>query len=781
MMNLSTTNDTINNSFHHSNELINSKPQLSMNLNTLNSNPIFLQKAEINYNSLPTPKSENLKLKLIEKDKTIFEYMKKEKEYIKTIENLKLLQKEKDEELIKFKEEIREFEIKLSKKENIINQKYEEFSLITDENKNLIKNLQKNNCDLNHKIIDLNNIIKAYENKKKINYEQNQKISGQIKDLISQIEKNEELLKSMKKYENELKEENKQIPSLKRKLADFENMIKTYQNQIKELKKNSIKNCNEKEELNNLINQKSEELKKEQISKQYVIRLNYKIDYLSNELNSKNIENENINNKYSLLKKDIDIFINLFIKELNNYLNYLETLNIFSKNMYKLPLDNFPNFENLNINQEFRGKYDFLGDVINKIKQKIIDILNKNIEKNQNVLIDYNNKENKFKILLEEKDKILQNKNELENTLLNTNEQIQKYKIELKKFQKDYIKLKSDLLKMQDLNKDFILKNKALTRNFNDFIDDIKNQLKDFPYNNKVNKNNDKNKIISQINSLIILNKELNNQIKNLEKENKGYKIELNQTIKDNQNLKNELHNNSKDLTDKIKIIKNENNNEFLEQKKMLYDKIHKLNDLLEESNQIIKTYEKETSELKNKNIKLENNIKLLTNSHCELEKIINSSTDGLKSEIDIKDQKYNDLLKELQLKDIHIKSLENLFDKQNRPDPGKIFSKINAIPLEVNSEKNNNNYEDQLNTTFNKDKNYNNFDQRRNEQDFQRDDITEMKLNKLINNFEIRNKIYNFNNNQNPIEYNNNFIDNDFKNENIDEQNYILDENISK
>ena len=227
--------------------------------------------------------------------------------------------------------------------------------------------------------------------------------------------------------------------------------------------------------------------------------------------------------------------------------------------------------------------------------------------------------------------------------------------------------------------------------------------------------------------------------------------------------------------------IKKEDNNEFLEQKKMLYDKIHKLNDLLEESNQIIKTYEKETSELKNKNIKLENNIKLLTNSHYELEKIINSSTDGLKSEIDIKDQKYNDLLKELQLKDIHIKSLENLFDKQNRPDPGKIFSKINAIPLEVNSEKNNNNYEDQLNTTFNKDKNYNNFDQGRNEQDFQRDDITEMKLNKLINNFEIRNKINNFNNNQNPIEYNNNFIDNDFKNENIDEQNYILDENISK
>ena len=121
---------------------------------------------------------------------------------------------------------------------------------------------------------------------------------------------------------------------------------------------------------------------------------------------------------------------------------------------------------------------------------------------------------------------------------------------------------------MQDLNKDYMLKNKILNRNFNDFCDDIKNQLRDFPYNNKVNKNNTKNKIISQINSLIILNKELNNQIKNLEKENRGYKLELNQTLKDNKNLKNELYNNSKDLKDKINTMKNNNENEFLDQKK---------------------------------------------------------------------------------------------------------------------------------------------------------------------------------------------------------------------
>ena len=62
------------------------------------------------------------------------------------------------------------------------------------------------------------------------------------------------------------------------------------------------------------------------------------------------------------------------------------------------------------------------------------------------------------------------------------------------------------------------------------------------------------------------------------------------------------------------------------------------------------------------------------------MEKIINTSTSGLKSEIDIKDQKYNDLLKELQLKDVHIKSLERLIDQRNKPVPGKIFTKTNFI-----------------------------------------------------------------------------------------------------
>ena len=485
-MNLSTTNETINDSYQNQNQNINmctnTKPQLSISPNTLNSNPFILPKNDgLNYSSLSSPKSGNLKLKLIEKDKIIFDYMKKEKEYLRAIDDVKSSLKEKEDEIAKLKQEIKELEIKFSNKENLLNLQNEEYSMITDEKRNMISNLQKENNDLKNDIFKLNNIIKAFECDKKNMYEEHQKNGSKISELINQISKNEKILKIFKQNENNLKEENKQIPSLKRKIADLENILMDYQNKVNELKKHNDKANYDKEELNNIINQKKEEIQKEKVNEQYVIRLNYKIDYLSNELNSKNIENENINNKYSIMRKDIDTFVNIFLKELNNYLNYLEGLNIFSKTLHKLPVNTFPNFENVNISQDFRVKYEILGEVIYQIKEKIIDILNKNIEKNQNILCEYVNKENKYKLLLDEKDKILQNKNDKENAIICANDQIQKYKKDIQKFNKEYSKLKTEILELKNTNKECILKNKELIQNYNDFISDIQNQLKDFP------------------------------------------------------------------------------------------------------------------------------------------------------------------------------------------------------------------------------------------------------------------------------------------------------------
>ena len=713
MMNLSTTND-------------------SMNADNQN---ILFTKENI--------KPENIKI-IIEKDKRILDYIQQEKNFINTINELKATIAKKDIEISELIQEKKELEYNFNKKENLTNQCNEKYIKENNQLKNRILNYQEEIETLKQKILNKENLIKSYDENKKETYEQNNKKNNEILELINQIKKNEELLKNMKIKEKEIKEENKKIPGLKRKINDLENIIKQYKNEIIDLNDNNQKIKNEKENLNDVINIKTNEIKKEKVNEQYVIRLNYKIDYLSKELNNMNIENEILNNQNISLNNELNQFFSIFSKELNNYLNYLESLNIFSKSLHKMPLSILPNFENISKNDKYLTKYENLGKIIIKIEEKIIDILNKNIEKNQDVFIDIINKENNFKELLNEKDELSKNKIELENNIICLNNEINKYKTELQIFKKDYNKIKNEFSEIKNKNKDLILKNKTSKQQLNDFINDIKNQLKNFPtlHKNKNNKNI-KNEIIDQINSLIILNKELNDQIKNLELERNKYKEELNKTFNDNTSLRSELstkNEEKKNLGNEINQIKSEYENEISNQKKILYEKIRKLNNLLEESNSIIKSYEKEVASLKSQKSKLEDNLRILSNSHKELEKIINTNTTGLKDQLDIKEQKYNDILKELSIKDIHIKSLEKLIETQNKPIPGKIFSQIEVIP--VNLEQNNNN---KINTILNRGKN----------EDFYRNEYDELKLNKLINGFEVNNKVNNFLENENRAQKN--------------------------
>ena len=715
MMNLSTTNDTINmDNTNYLQTKENEKPLDS----TLN-------------------KNENMKINIIEKDRIIFNYMKQEKDYMNTINKLKNDIKEKEIEILKLNQDKNELEYNLKKKENIIEQRTAQYKKENDELKNRIIYNEKEIENLKAELLNKENIIKLYDEDKKDTFEQNNKKNNDIFELINQIKKNETLLKNMKLTEKNLKEENKTIPVLKRKIDELEFAIKQYKNEIKELKNNNIKMINDKEELNNIIDINKNEIRKEKVNEQYVIRLNYKIDYLSKELNNKNIENEILNNQNISFDNDLNNFFNIFSKELNNYLNYLEGLNIYSKSLHKMPISILPNFDNSKINEKNRIKYENLVNILNKLKEKIIDILNKNIEKNQDIFIDVMNKDNNYKSILNEKEELIKNKIELENNIIILNNEINKYRTELQIFKKDFYKMKNENSEIKNKNKDLLTKNKSIKQQLNDFINDIQNQLKNFPIakeeKNK-NKKDIKKEIICKINSLIILNKELNEQIKNMEIEKNKYRDELNQTFKDNSSLKSELsikNEEKKNLGNEMKQMKSKHEKEITDQKKLLYEKIYKLNNLLEESNEIIKTYEKEISILRNKNDKLENNLKILTNSHTELEKIINSNTSGLKNQLDIKEQKYNDILKELSIKDIHIKSLEKIIENQNKPIPGKIFTKIEALPanFEINNKT--------MNDIFTSNK------------------YKEIKLNKLINGFEINNKVDEYNKNEENVDVN--------------------------
>ena len=116
-------------------------------------------------------------------------------------------------------------------------------------------------------------------------------------------------------------------------------------------------------------------------------------------------------------------------------------------------------------------------------------------------------------------------------------------------------------------------------------------------------------------------------------------------------------------------------------------------------------------AELKNKNSKLEFNLKMLTQSHQELENIVNSNENGLKEQIDIKENDYQNLIKEIQLKDLQIKSLQNLLAQYQE---GKNEDGINDYLIQNEEYK-----EDDSIVSFAK------------------DNFREMQLNKLINNLD--------------------------------------------
>ena len=112
----------------------------------------------------------------------------------------------------------------------------------------------------------------------------------------------------------------------------------------------------------------------------------------------------------------------------------------------------------------------------------------------------------------------------------------------------------------------------------------------------------------------------------------------------------------------------------------------------------------------------------MLTDSHSQLEKILNNNTSGLKSELEMKEQNYNELLKELEIKDLHIKSLEKLLGEHN---PVDIYSNI------ITKDNTNSNKNENFNVTFS-----NKFKQ--SESSFEKDDEREKELNQLVNKFNV-------------------------------------------
>ena len=711
---------------------------------------------ETNMTSIGSNQINKYKLQVIEKDKIIFDLKQKEKELNKHINDLNLSLTEKDDQIFHLDNRIKELLQALKSTEAQTEIKFNQFSENEKNFNQKINDIIIENENLKNKVQNLSAVIEANETSLKNLYIEKQKNEEYIQKLLDELKKKENVIDINQNKKQILINENKQLPWLKGKIDDLEKIILELKDEIVGLRDINDKLIEEKNELNELVKKKEEEIQKNRIYEQSLINLNNKNILLNKEIQKKGNDIQSLDDKYLSLLNNNETFIHLITNELGNFLNYLESINMnnlisLNNSPFKIPLHNLPNFEHTKLDENFMLKYEILTKCILQIEEKITDMLN--------VCKNSINKINHDMILLDEKNQnIINEKNDikkenfaLKNKITDLTQDNNDKNLTLQKKVNELTDMQNQNQLLKKDKEDLIYRNSVLDKEYQRLINDIDNKLIQFPIktlenfeednyliNNpnfaKENYNNmttlSTNKVIHKIDSLIYLNKEINKELNEMIRENKNINQKNVDLNNENLLLKDKIQSYEESIQNEITNYKNKKENELNETKEILFKKVKSLNNILEQGNKLIKSYELEVAELKNKNSKLEFNLKMLTQSHQELENIVNCNENGLKEQIDIKENDYQNLIKEIQLKDLQIKSLQDLLAQYQE---GKNEEGMNDYLIQNEEYK-----EDDSIVSFAK------------------DNFREMQLNKLINNLDEINNKKNENNIDENININN-------------------------
>ena len=711
---------------------------------------------ETNMTSIGSNQINKYKLQVIEKDKIIFDLKQKEKELNKHINDLNLSLTEKDDQIFHLDNRIKELLQALKSTEAQTEIKFNQFSENEKNFNQKINDIIIENENLKNKVQNLSAVIEANETSLKNVYIEKQKNEEYIQKLLDELKKKENVIDINQNKKQILINENKQLPWLKGKIDDLEKIILELKDEIVGLRDINDKLIEEKNELNELVKKKEEEIQKNRIYEQSLINLNNKKILLNKEIQKKGNDIQSLNDRYLSLLNNNETFIHLITNELGNFLNYLESINMnnlisLNNSPFKIPLHNLPNFEHTKLDENFMLKYEILTKCILQIEEKITDMLN--------VCKNSINKINHDMILLDEKNQnIINEKNDikkenfaLKNKITDLTQDNNDKNLTLQKKVNELTDMQNQNQLLKKDKEDLIYRNSVLDKEYQRLINDIDNKLIQFPIktlenfeednyliNNpnfaKENYNNmttlSTNKVIHKIDSLIYLNKEINKELNEMIRENKNINQKNVDLNNENLLLKDKIQSYEESIQNEITNYKNKKENELNETKEILFKKVKSLNNILEQGNKLIKSYELEVAELKNKNSKLEFNLKMLTQSHQELENIVNCNENGLKEQIDIKENDYQNLIKEIQLKDLQIKSLQDLLAQYQE---GKNEEGMNDFLIQNEEYK-----EDDSIVSFAK------------------DNFREMQLNKLINNLDEINNKKNENNIDENININN-------------------------
>ena len=434
-------------------------------------------------------------------------------------------------------------------------------------NKNIIYSFGNSNgmnYDSEQNLIN-KNIHNKLNNKNQTNFEKNNKINNNEDEIVEQYTNNSNvynknsnnyLINNEYEYKNQFEQFEKKIEILEKEKEDMKELINEKTIKLKKLN-NLFDELNEEysklnSKYNSLISYSSDIQKKLDQANEEISELKSK-----NNLNEENNLNELLNQKdniISIMQNEINYYKELCNKKgislnnqednnkINTKLNTISNIFVNENNKLKQKLEFYKNkikkeennkINNINFKQfetQINYQIDNFNNIISTYNSKLLDSLNKLSE-----IFDTNNKEEAAKYLVE---------------------QINEYMIENQKLISENSKLNTQILELQSiLNAEYKSDKLKTKQNFNNFELDESNIEMNSNNNSEINKL--KNKIY-EMESIV-------EKLKNINKNNK-YENDYNYLKDSFVNILNELKQKEKlvqDLQMKLKDVIQRNNNNF--------------------------------------------------------------------------------------------------------------------------------------------------------------------------------------------------------------------------
>ena len=656
---------------------------LQSQLNSTRSNTnVILNNKIANYN-----KEENtLRKQIIEKDKLLLEKEKEINLLKEEIKNNKIMKVNYNEKISDFQKEILELKSQIKNYDSIVSLKDNENKKNLVEYELKIKALEKEKNIIESKTNQLVDLVKQYskelsntsikfdsiESEKQtlnnLNMKLNQKnetnekvikdLSDKINSMKNLFNQNENLTNSLNQIQKDLNMNLKENQSLKNDLFQKEDLIKNLTNQLTEFTyyKNNF-----------------EESEKE-INK---LRIELKEIYSKNNINIHRAnENEiELNNLINLLNKKIS----QIIEWIRNYFD-----NNFNKEINDIPQLNEINY-NINLNliiDELSKKRKLLKENISNLENQIKENENKSNELLTKIDLLYQDNVELNKKVNKEKEENIKNKKDKEN-----------YNIEIEKLKKNIFDVNKENENMKNINNEILdSHNKIIQESINLIINDsdlinlVKNIKNIFQSDSSFENN------INKINEILELLKSEYLKLKNFKEQNK----ELCDLIDKVNKEKIELINNLEDINKENNMIKNQmefinkDKDLILQTNQSLLNEKNSLLNLINTLNLNIDNFKKENNDLNDNlfNLQKENELikkenenqlsQLKINYEKEKKEKINSIINDYNNKVINSEEKYkfqNQLLEkkiinlqtQMDLKDIQLKSQEEIINRRNK------------------------------------------------------------------------------------------------------------------